>query len=643
MRIARITFGMAAVRRATPLIGFGLVATLAGACTEYGFKGKADGSGGGDGDTGFDPGTDTDFSDLCDGLVASPHDVALNTECDVDLQTGGFTPVVEYHYGTTSFCGPPGVGQIVDSNGSGAIDSDDMPAIVVYQGGTSGMGNGNVVAVKGDGSGEYWRSSRGIGQDGGFSIADLDGDGWPEVVAAGTNKITALDGRTGRVTWTSPPLTNNMDPLGYNYPAVSDMDGDGKPEVTVGNAILNGVDGSIRGQGRQGKGAAPYGGTPSSGSYGTLSVPIDLDGDGKEELVTGNAAYKVDGTIKWQNGGLDGLIAVADFDGDGQGEIVKTSGIYVTGMESDGTEVWGPVVYSGNLGAPAIDDLDGDGTPDIVFAAQNSLIAMEWGGTVKWTASISDSSGAAGPVLFDFDQDGYPEVLYADETSVRFFSGIDGSVKLISTEHGSYTILETPVVADVDNDDQAEIILGHCSWNKSFSVYGDASGSWPPGRKTWNQHAYTITNIGDQGEIQPTGSTNFSTFNSFRSGDPNPPPGDYTDLQAEVWDVCETECDDGKVYVGAWVMNAGNIEVPAGVPLSITAGPGGPVLATQLTTTAIPSGKTGEALIFALSPDDLGSAKPYAVADADGSGSGVVYECNEDNNLYDWSSAVCQD
>ena len=53
MRIARITFGMAAVRRATPLIGFGLVATLAGACTEYGFKGKADGSGGGDGDTGF--------------------------------------------------------------------------------------------------------------------------------------------------------------------------------------------------------------------------------------------------------------------------------------------------------------------------------------------------------------------------------------------------------------------------------------------------------------------------------------------------------------------------------------------------------------------------------------------------------------
>lgn len=614
---------------------------LAG-CTEYDLKERTDDNGVLDSDSGFTPDTGTDFSDVCPGLEATPHAVSLNTECDVELQTGTFTPVVEYHYGTSSFCGPPAVGQIVDSNGSGAIDADDMPAVVVYQGGTSGAGNGRVAAVKGDGSGDYWQSANGMGQDGGFAIGDLDGDGWPEVVAAGTNKLTALDGRTGAVVWQSSSLAASMDSLGYNYPSISDMDGDGLPEVTVGNAILNGADGSVKGRGTKGKGAAPYGGSPSGGSYGTLSVPIDLDGDGQEELVTGNAAYNPDGSEKWSNNKLDGLVAVADFDGDGEAEIVKTSGIYVTGMETDGTEVWGPLTYSGNLGAPAVDDIDGDGTPDIVFAAQNKLTALDWGGATKWQAPISDSSGAAGPVLFDFDGDGYPEVLYADETSVRFFSGIDGSVKLISTEHASYTILETPVVADVDNDDQVEIVLGHCSWNKSFSVYGDSAGTWPRGRKIWNQHAYTITNIGDQGEIQPTSNTNYSTFNSFRSGDPNPPPGDYIDVQAEVWDVCEVECDDSRVYVGAWIMNAGNVEVPAGVPLSITAGANGPIVATQYTTLAVPSGETGEAMVFELDPADLGSAKPFAVADSDETGVGVVYECNEDNNQYDWSDPVCQ-
>ncbi|HNC95314.1 MAG TPA: hypothetical protein PKW90_04260, partial [Myxococcota bacterium] len=97
----------------------------------------------------------------CDALSGTAHDVDLNTECDVSLQTGSFTPVVEYHFGTTSFCGPPAVGQIVDSNGSGAIDSADLPAILLYQG-------TQVVALKGDNSGEYWRSARSnLGQDGG--------------------------------------------------------------------------------------------------------------------------------------------------------------------------------------------------------------------------------------------------------------------------------------------------------------------------------------------------------------------------------------------------------------------------------------------------------------------------------------------
>src|SRR5688500_19120028 len=57
----------------------------------------------------------------------------------------------------------------------------------------------------------------------------------------------------------------------------------------------------------------------------------------------------------------------------------------------------------------------------------------------------------------------------------------------------SYTILETPIIADIDNDDQVEIVLGHCNGDSSIgaiTVYGDADRSWPPGRKWWSQHGY---------------------------------------------------------------------------------------------------------------------------------------------------------
>lgn len=53
-------------------------------------------------------------------------------------------------------------------------------------------------------------------------------------------------------------------------------------------------------------------------------------------------------------------------------------------------------------------------------------------------------------------------------------------------------------IAVIDNDDQVEIVLGHHSANAQIgavTVYGDTDKSWPPGRKVWNQHAYSITNV----------------------------------------------------------------------------------------------------------------------------------------------------
>ena len=41
----------------------------------------------------------------------------------------------------------------------------------------------------------------------------------------------------------------------------------------------------------------------------------DIDGDGDQEVVVGNALYRVDGSAIWSNGLTDGYPAVADFNG----------------------------------------------------------------------------------------------------------------------------------------------------------------------------------------------------------------------------------------------------------------------------------------------------------------------------------------
>ncbi|MEZ4447921.1 MAG: hypothetical protein R3B09_00490 [Nannocystaceae bacterium] len=550
-----------------------------------------------------------------------PEAVPLNESCEIDLQMGTFNPEIEWIYGSQSYAGPVAVGQIVDTNNSGAIDGNDLPIILIYQ-------SGGVIALKGDGSGPAWQTPGSYGTAGsGIALGDLDGDGWPEVVTAGSSQVCALNGQTGAQLWclgglVSPDFAGN----GYNFPAIADMDGDGLAEVLVARLIID-YQGNLIAKGTLGKGG--------TASYGAMSVPADLDGDGQLELVTGNAAYDVDGNIVWQNAGLDGMVAIADFDLDGKGEIVKVTGKTVVGMESDGVEVWGPLNYPGNMSAPAIDDLDGDGTPELLFAAQNSLVAMEWGGQVIWTAVITDSSGAAGPSLFDFELDGYPEVLFADEQRIRFFSGLDGSVKFTSDAHKSGTILEYPVVADVDNDGEVEIVLGHHSANAQIgavTVYGDADHSWPPGRKIWNQHAYSITNVGDVGQIPKAPVQNWPKYNNFRSGDIGLPPGDYLDLQAEVLSACADTCMD-TAYVAARVRNAGNIEAPAGIPVTLRAGAKGPVLQTLLTTQTIPPATTGEVLVFSVPAMDLMDLAPEVTVDDQGDGSGVVFECVEDNNV----------
>ena len=61
--------------------------------------------------------------------------------------------------------------------------------------------------------------------------------------------------------------------------------------------------------------------------------------------------------------------------------------------------------------------------------------------------------------MFDFEGDGRAEILYNDELFFRVYDGRTGAL-LVQQANPSTTLFEYPVVADIDNDGRAEVVIG---------------------------------------------------------------------------------------------------------------------------------------------------------------------------------------
>ncbi len=615
------------------------------ACFDYDFTEKDDGAAAGFDDSGGDPATDTEDNDACAAESFPPEPCGENDACDYEI--GGFTPIVEWDVPGENSLALPVVAD---------LDGDGLPEIIVDWCYVWTLG---VLAVyHGDGSGEVWRDETAdLAMGSSPAVGDLDGDGSPEIVAVrqyagsifSTGDFTVVAwSAEGDTLWESEHYTDGeMDHAAG--PALSDMDHDGDPEIIVGRVILH-SDGSERGVGRYGRGCPADGGMAIA-REGAQPAVADLDLDGIEEVITGNAIYDPDGDALWNDSSAnDGAVAVANLDADPEGEFLSVSWNEIMARDTDGTVLWGPLVNrSANIfPVPAVGDVDNDGFPEIVVAGGNVLWVLNHDGTMLWSAPVHDESGATGASLFDFDADGTLEIVYIDERQLIAYNGADGTVKFQSDEHTSVTMYDYPVIADVDADGHAEIVVAHDGFGVGISVYGDAANSWAPARPLWNQHAYTITNINDDLTIPTTQVQNFTTYNSFHSALPLAPGENLgADLQAEILQVCEDDCDAGWLRVVGRGLNRGSDTLEAGIPLalySVTAG-GNVLVATGITTTPTPAGETTEAVRFdvgtSLVTDSLGL---LLQADDDGTGIGDISECDEYNNAFgfDEGAAWCR-
>lgn len=202
-----------------------------------------------------------------------------------------------------------------------------------------------------------------------------------------------------------------------------------------------------------------------------------------------------------------------------------------------------------------------------------------------WRRVIEDnSSRATGSSVFDFNGDGAAEVIYNDECYFRIYDGVTADV-LFKEHSPSRTRTEYPVVADVDNDGNAEIVFAtsnesdNCregvDYNNGLEVWGSPTDTWVSARRIWNQHSYHVTNVLESGGIPVREPESWKTYggrvyNTYRS---NPRSyGIAPDLALDAIQISSPDAACGEltnnVEITVRVKNEGDLRVGPGVVLS---------------------------------------------------------------------------
>jgi hypothetical protein len=629
-------------------------------------------------------------------------------ECVARPTGGAVMPTLLWHWNGTGAALPthvqvmmtPLVAPMSDDDGDGDIDADDVPDVIftTFAGGNYTT-DGVIRVVSGDdGSSvlDITDPSLRVSPGAQLAIGDLDGDGRNEIVACGSapggiGNLIAFHA-DGTLYWRS---TDARAVCGMAAPLLADLDADGMPEVVVHYTSVDGRSGAVEWH----HDCVGTGGwATSSHSPCDYTTAADLDGDGRLEVVGGNVAYRADGSIYYDHTTefLDGYPSIGDLNRDGMPEVVVVHSAftpapyagehYLRAFRSDGTVLWGPVdlnagratpadVTAGTIGGggpPTIANFDGDPEPEIAAAGAYAYAVFEGDGTVRWS-SISDdrSSRKTGSSVFDFDGDGIAEVVYNDHYWLRVYDGPTGNVNFCLC-NTTATLWEYPVVADVDNDLHAEIViasndyapawatcpmtadLGTCEIGRIMAgdnlgthgvrVFASPTRDWVRTRRIWNQHTYHVTNVSETGSIPAGERPNWSStgLNNFRL---NVQPGatNLADLVPIDLAVDLSECTT-RMTLNFRVENRGWGAVPPGAVVAVyVEDMGSFVLVARVTTTRLLL--PGESEPFEV-PYDLGTRgaetiRFRVIANDDGDpGMADVVECRPENNTAE-TTASC--
>jgi hypothetical protein len=324
----------------------------------------------------------------------------------------------------------------------------------------------------------------------GATIADIDGDGVSEILAASYNKLYAFKSN-GDLLW-SKSLTGTA----IYPPTVADIDLDGNLEIAQAT-------GGVPANGRiyllDHNGSDLTGWPMNFSNHWILCSPVlaDVDGDGPLEIIFTERIYpngnlqirKIDGSA--MNPGWPVAItstpattpSVGDIDGDGNKEIVLCSYNDVLAFGTDGALKPGfPVVNPGtafSYQSPLLVDLDGTGKLNIVGASHGDapeFYTLKFDGSYRpgWPVAIPNNDWTyTTPAVVDIAGKGTYNLFFTkpngDEVLPMLFGYNKNAAAIsnfpVSARGGDEGII---TVADVDNDGQYEVVTGSNLCEASF-------------------------------------------------------------------------------------------------------------------------------------------------------------------------------
>ncbi|MBC7976468.1 MAG: VCBS repeat-containing protein [Myxococcales bacterium] len=407
----------------------------------------------------------------------------------------------------------PLVANLTDDNSDGAIDLCDVPDVVVVAAPSIGWNDrvGHLYVLDGETGEEHFAAAIPVDASVTPALGDIDDDGLPEIVTAAPDGTLIAFEHDGSLKWQGDAIWVD------NYAsavALADLDNDTHVEI-IGDDWVADHDG-VR-----------LWTTPDAVGLYTATAAADLDDDGALEVVLGNAAYFADGSLFWSNAQVAaGFPQIAQLDDDPQPEVLVTNSNGISVLEHDGTTKFADLRPTGDSGGwntwlrPAtVHDFDGDQPAEFAVSSANHYTVYESDATIVWSATVSDASGIAGGTAFDFLGDGTAEAMYADETTMFVFD--DDGIPILQTPRTSGTLIEYPVVADIDNDGSAEIVVVSDQFGGDTSptvqVIRDVDDRWIQARRIWNQHTYHVTNVREDGTIPQYEPPHHTLLNTFRT------------------------------------------------------------------------------------------------------------------------------
>ncbi len=635
-------------------LGLISVATLCVSCSDFELASHGDGDdddttevGGGDDDDTFAEeicnGEDDDgdglvdegfgdvdgdgVADCLDGecqatLPTSVAEVDASCEGDVELgepPTAPWNVVVEWAWEGGHVFSIPAVGD---------LDGDGLPEVAFTYNDTGEYTDGGSVAVLRGTDGELLWTASGFNSLSGVALGDLDLDGFGEIIVytylswgAGQASVVALN-HDGTTLWTSASFELWQE---ANAPAVADLDGDGTVEVVVSDRVLDGATGATEVVLTQGSGGRTWG----------QPVAVDMDLDGRLEILLENQVYDHQGNLLYEcgHGGLMTFPHPIEADGDDRAELLVAGWGWMGICDDDGSTLWSEqdlTYYEGP--AVVVADFDGDGLQEFAHPRKSNLHIIEPDGSTAWYAPIDDFSGAAGCMGWDVTLDGIPEVIYADEHDLHVFDVATGTHVVLADDHSSLTSAETPSVADVDGDGQAELLFA--SNGETFHgvrALGSALGEWPYARPVYNQQSYSGGNIADDLTVpaQPVPPW-LDEARMFRGQPSALYSAASPNLRAHVTDVCVASCDPGGfAQLAVQVFNDGGAAASEAATVRVYGTPDGSMvlLGEIALDQPLEPGSSVETTVDT-SVDDLGATLlTYADEDDD------LLECHEDDNF----------